>query len=251
MALTLNQIVSRLRSLALSHEQVNKFYFGDSWEVDVNGDNDHAMCLVTAEPSTVNRTTHLTTFNFKVSFLDLVGVSTRTEQNETEVLSDMSSVMQDFLSMLMFHDYQDDWVIGDIAPFELVTEKYGDMVAGVEVDISISVDFAADRCQVPSSDVTFEDPFDMARTRILTYEGTGSEGDSFAVSNLSGKTVLAVYRAGIYKRAITTVPTDTEKIGVGGTDLGNRKGIMSGGTASLSSGDALLAGEILDFLIYE
>jgi hypothetical protein len=92
----------------------------------------------------------------------------------------------------------------------------------------------------------------MARTRILTYTGTGGEGDTFTVTNLAGKVVLAVYRAGFYKRAIVDIPTDSDKIQVTGTDLGSSKGILSTtGGIKLQTGDALVPGEILDFIIWE
>lgn len=252
MALTLNQVIARVRSLALSHQQVNSFFFGDPWEFDANGDIDYGACFCEILPGSLDRGEHLQRFNFRMYFLDRVSVSADTEGNEQEVLSDMSSVAADFMAMLMYHEYETDWLISDTGTVTAVTEVLGDMAAGVMLEVSIGVDFIADRCQVPASDVTFETDFDMARTRILTYTGTGSEGASFTVTGLSGKIVLAAYRAGSYKRVITTTPTDTDKIKVTGTDLGDRKGILSSdGTAGLQSGDTLLSGEVLDFILWE
>jgi len=251
MALTLNQIAARLRSLALSHKQVNSQYFGDPHEFDANGEIVYPACFVEQQPGTIDRTEHLQRFNFRVYFLNLVTVSTDTEGNETEVLSDMSSVAADFLSMVMSTVYQDDWVISPVNNVTSVTEVLGDMAAGVFVDVSIGVDFLADSCQVPAEDVTFETDFDMARTKILTYTGTGSEGSSFTVTGLAGKTVLAAYRAGSYKRGIVTLPTDSDKIKITGTDLGSYKGILSSdGTVALQTSDGLLSGEVLDFIIW-
>jgi len=128
----------------------------------------------------------------------------------------------------------------------------GDLVAGCYLDIGVNTEYDANRCQVPADDVTFETDFDMARTRLLTYTGTGSEGDGFTVTDLAGKIVLSVFRAGAYKRAITTLPTDSDKMQVVGTDLGSRKGILSTtGAVAMQTGDGLLSGEVLDFLIYE
>jgi len=126
------------------------------------------------------------------------------------------------------------------------------MVAGVIADIGVQVDFLADRCQVPADDVTFETDFDMARTRILTYTGSGVEGSTFTPSGLSGKVVLACYRAGNYKRLTTSAPTSTDYIKVAGTDLGDNKGVLaSTGAVTLYTGDALVEGEVLDFLIWD
>lgn len=250
--MTLNQVIDRVRTLALSHKQINSFYFGDVPEFDANGEVNYPACFLEITPGRVDRVEKMQAFNFRLYLVDLVPESTESEQNETDVLSDMHSVCADLLSMLMYSQYEDDWRIAETSTVTPVTESLNDLVAGVYADIEIGVDFLADRCQVPAEDITFENDFDMARTRILTYTGTGSEGSSFTVTNLAGKTVLAAYRAGFYKRVITTIPTDTEKIQVVGTDLGNRKGIAATtGAVSLQTGDALINGEILDFIIWE
>jgi len=251
--MTLNQVIARIRTLALSHKQINSFLFADSLpEFDANGEIVYAGCFLEQLPGAIDRIEKQQRFNFRVYLVDLVPESTDSEQNETEVLSDMSSVAADFMAMLMYSDYQDDWIIGDITPVTPITEGLNDLVAGVQMEIQIAVDFIADRCQVPAEDVTFENDFDMARTRILTYTGTGAEGDSFTVPDLAGKTVLAAYNAGDYRRVITTVPTAFDYIGVVGTDLGNRKGIASTtGVVKLVSGDALVPNQVLDFIIWE
>lgn len=252
MALTLNQIIKRIETLALSHEQINSFYFGDKVEFDSGADINYPVCFCEQLPGSINRAEHLQRFNFRLYLFDRVLISEDTEGNETEVLSDMSSVAADMAAMLMAYEYEDDWMIDNVIVLSSATEELGDMVSGSVLEIGVSVDFIADRCQVPAVDVTFENDFDMARTRILTYTGTGLEGDSFTVTNLAGKIVMAAYRATDYKRVITTVPADTDKMQVVGTDLGDRKGILSStGVVSLVAGDALLSGEVLDFLIIE
>lgn len=250
--MTLNQVIQRIRTLALSHRQVNNFYFGDVPEFDANGDIEYPAVFLEQLAGSVNRNERQQSFNFRIHIYDRVLVSEDTEANETDVLSDTHSIGADLLSLFMSPAYEYDWMVEPIIPVTAVTETLNDMVAGVYMDVAFKVDFLADSCQVPSTEVTLENDFDMARTRILTYTGTGLEGDEFEVTNLSGKIVLAVYRATDYKRAIVTVPTDTDKIQVEGTDLGDRKGILSSnGFVGLVAGDALMNGEVLDFLIIE
>lgn len=250
--LTLNQIKARLETLALSHRQLNSFYFGSPEEFDANGEIVYAACFATLLPGSIDRTEHAQRFTFRVYFVDLVPEATKTETNETEALSDMYSVAADFMAMLNYTEYQDDWWVEPVTPQTPIEEGMSDMVAGCFIDVQINTEYLADRCQVPADDVTFENAFDMARTRLLTYTGTGAEGSSFSPAGLAGKIVLAVYRAGAYKRVITTAPTDSDKIQVVGTDLGDRKGIQSTtGVVALQTDDALVSGEILDFLIWE
>jgi hypothetical protein len=248
--MTLNQIVDRIRQLSLSHLQINSFYFGRQTDFDAN-EIVYPAAFLEQQAGSIDRAERQQRFNFRLYLLDLVPESTHSGENETEVLSDMSSVAADMLALMMKPEYQFDWEISDQSNITPVTQTLNDLDAGVFLDIEISVDFIADACQVPATDVNPNNDFDMARTRILTYEGTGIEGDSFN-AGIAGKIVLAIFRAGQYRRGITAVPTQSDKIQVVGTDLGERKGILSTtGVVSLQVNDGLMEGEILDFLIYE
>lgn len=253
MALTLNKVIQRIKTLSLSHDQINDFRFGDNWEFTANGDLNYPFCGVEQTQGTINRTERLQTFNFHITLADRVLVAENTDGNEQEVISDMSSVAADLLAMLMYYENDGDvFMVSENNPVQSFTEGLEDMVAGVVMDIGISVEFISDRCQAPATDVTFEEDFDMARTRLLPYDATGSEGGSFTVTNLAGKIVIAVFRGTTYKRPITTTPPDSDKIKITGTDLGDRKGILSSdGSVGLSAGDFLVENETLDFLIWE
>lgn len=246
--MTLNQILSRLKSLALSHKQINYAFFGDPHEF-VTKDITYPACFIQSQPGVINTATKLQTFSFRLYFLDLVHVATDTEENEDEVLSDMSSVADDMFALLMSPTYQDDWVISETAVKNLGTEQFDDMLAGVVIDVEISVEYLSNACDIPADDVELPTELDMPRTKIYTYTAAGGE-NSFSVSTLSGKHVLGVWRAGYYKRAIATAPDDDEKIQVGVTDLGSGQGILGNGTAILRTGDELIADEKVDFLYY-
>ena len=251
MVLTLNQIVSRIRTLALSHKQINSFYFGALPEFDANGEIQYPACFLEMQPGSISKTERLQFFNFRLYLLDLVPESTNSEQNETDVLSDMASVLADMMAMLNYSDYQDDWIISPTANVVPVEEFLNDSDAGCYSDIQIGVDFLADRCQVPADDVTFETDIDMARTKIINYTASGLTDSPFTVSDIAGKIVLAAWRAGFYKRTVAVAPTDDEKIQITGTDLGNNKGILSTtGAVTLYSNDKLINGEKIDFLVY-
>jgi len=121
MALTLNQVVSRIRTLALAHDQVNSFYFGDEPEFLANGDISYPAAFLVQQPGSINRTEHLQTFSFRLFLLDRVGVSEDTEGNETEALSDMHSVAADLVAMMMNSEYEADWMVVENTPITPVT----------------------------------------------------------------------------------------------------------------------------------
>lgn len=217
-------------------------------EFDTNGDITYPGCFLEILPGSIDRAAKQNRFNFRIFFLDLVKVSDQTEQNETEVISDMYQVAGDVLALLNKPAYEFDWTIVESSSISPLTESLGDMVAGVSMEVGILVDYLTDSCQVPSDDVSFLNDFDMARTKIFTYTGTGSEGATFSVASLSGKHILAVYRADNYKRAVAAAPANAGQVQVGTVNLGSDKGILGDGTVRFETGDGLINGEKLDFL---
>lgn len=160
MALTLNQIVKRFRSLALSHRQLRSFYFiGPRESIEIRPDAQFGVCIVQQLPGEINRTEKLNRFNFRVYFLDKVGVSEDTAGNELDVLSDMNLVAQDFMAMLYDPDYQHDWDITEINESSPEVEFLEDMLSGYTIAIGVSVPYMADRCAVPSGRVEEEGIF--------------------------------------------------------------------------------------------
>lgn len=251
MGLTLNQIIKRFRSLALSHHQLKGFYFlGAREAIDLNPDADFGVCIVQQLPGEINRTEKLSTFRFRVYFLDKTGVSEETNENEQDVVSDMSQVAEDFLSLLYASDYQFDWDITTVNEATPHVEFIENWLAGCSVALGVSVPYLADRCSIPADNIEPENEFDMARTRIYPYSATGNEGDTWSIEELSGKHILAAWRAGSYKRPVATSPDDDEKIQVGTESLESGKGVLGNGTVVLRTGDAPIANEKFDFLYY-
>lgn len=250
MPLTLNQIITRIERLARSHRQVNHFYFGDLPEFTANGDITYPAVFLETQPGIIDRVNKVQRYNFRIYAADLVHVSQDTEENETEVLSDMSGVLDDIISMIANPVYQFDWEISETLAKGLDTEKLDDMVAWAAADITIAVEFFSDSCVVPADDVDFDQTINMSRVKIITYDATGSEGNSWTVAGIVSKNVIAAFRAGSYKRIKITVP-DTEEIQLAGVLLSDNKGIVTTGVITLSAGDAPIADEKFDFLIYD
>lgn len=228
---------------------INTALYGEPHEFNANEDIVYPCCFISSEVGSIDRVNKVQQYVFRFHFYDLVHVATDTEANEEEVLSDMSQVADDFLSMISNPVYQEDWFLADTGLKGLATEQLHDMVGGAQLEVGINIDYIEDSCQVPADDVEFPQDIDMPRTKILTYTATGGE-NSFAVPTLSGKHVLAAWRALAYKRVVAVVPNDDEKIQVGVTDAGNGQGIVGDGMATLRVGDQLIADEKVDFLYY-
>lgn len=168
--LTFNQILARIKNNALSHLQIDSFYQGDPHEFDEQSDNQTAndvsygACFCQPLPGSINRGDKIRVYNFKLTFLDRVEVG---KANEQEVQSDMDLVAQDFVAMLG-NPYYNDWELTNVSPVTFVTEMLGDMCAGVELDITINVDYIPNICQIPRDAILTEDGFDIVTEQQQT-----------------------------------------------------------------------------------
>jgi len=199
--MTLNQVVQRLEQLALSHKQINHFFFGEIVEWLANGDLRYPCCFAEVNPSIISKDDHQTIFSFDIWFLDLVNIDIQTSENEIEVMSDLTSIAEDYIAMLNFTDYQNDWTIGTTYQLQYFREKFEDLAIAVKFTVTIGVDNTTDRCQVPAAGVTFESGtayppqirIEENTVYTYTYPVTGAEGDSLSIATLVNQDVLLVF----------------------------------------------------------
>lgn len=195
MTLSLKQVISRLEKLALSHRQVNHFFIGGIDEFLDNGDVQYPAIFCEMKQGNISRANRQATYNFTFYFLDLLAISSEALVNQWEVKSDMSSVLQDYLAMLTFSDYQDTWDITTSNSVDFHTFKLHDLCAGVSCSVGVSVRFDSNRCQVPADNVTFETTknSDMI-VQNYVYQGAGTEGESLTIATLQNKKILMLYK---------------------------------------------------------
>jgi len=198
--MTLNQVLKKLEQLALSHEQLNYFFFGDIVEWLANKDLRYPCCFVEINKCEINKDDKQTKYNFDIWFLDLINVSTKTLDNEQDCMSDLTSIAEDYLAMLNYSGYQDVWTINTSYDLEYFSEKFEDLTVAVRTNVSIGVDYLSDRCAVPADDVVFEpgSPFETItfnQDSVLkyVYVGTVTESATKIIPELINKTLLLVF----------------------------------------------------------
>lgn len=146
--MTLNQIVKELTTIGNDHEQINFVYFGDVWERLSNGEVTYPAMFFTLTGANV--AAKEIGYSFSLYFMDRM---LSEETNETEVLSDMTQVAGDIVAQLRFPtDYQNvTWTLNQNLPLTFYTESDPDYLAGVKLDINLTVPFINNRCEVPSN----------------------------------------------------------------------------------------------------
>jgi len=196
MALTLNQIKTRLESLARSHNQINTTRFVGIDEALDDSDIIYPACIIELqENNRIELSQRHIVFNFKIYFFDLLNVASKSLDNEFDALSDLSLIAADYLAMLNFGEYligENSWDISLDNNMKLSTFELQDICAGVSLDVAVSTRYDANRCQVPSNEVTFET--DNTMKIISNHIHTiANESSTLTLSALANKELLMVW----------------------------------------------------------
>ncbi|CAB5217984.1 hypothetical protein UFOVP208_35 [uncultured Caudovirales phage] len=199
--MTLVQVVQRLEALALSHKQINHVFYGEVVEWLSNGEIRYPACCFDINNSVMSKEDRQIKFTFEVWFLDLVDIDILANGNQLDVMSDLTQIAGDFMAMLNFYDYQDDFTIVPSYNLEFYREKFEDLTIAVKTTVTIGIDYLSDRCAVPASGVQFEpaQPYSPS-IRIsdgtcynYIYTATGSEGTAVTFASLVNKEILLVF----------------------------------------------------------
>lgn len=224
MALTYNQVLKRIESLALGHKQIRTFKRGLVSEFLSDKSVLYAAVFLQDNGAAINPDQHSASFSFRMFFLDLVHVSQDTKTNELDVLSDMFSVAMDIVSQMKYPDYY-DWIISGANSLQMIVEGDGDLNAGWYLDFSIRIMYPQNVCEVPSTIIDYlpEEKEEMRLVYDLQYVADGSEGNLLIacplvptphtvphVPDLCGKKILLITREYSPLHRVSNLPLSSE-----------------------------------------
>ena len=142
--MTLNQVVAQITEIGERHLQINTTYFGDVWERLSNGEVTYPAMFFSLTGATL--LSKQLQYSFSIYLMDRM---LSEETNETDVLSDMTSVGQDIVALLR-SPYQ-TWIIGENASISYFTESDPDYLAGIKIDITLTLPSINNRCVIPTT----------------------------------------------------------------------------------------------------
>jgi len=143
--MTLNQIVKRVQSIALSHDQIGSFFFGDIDDM-LSVDVQFPLCFMTVPTSTITGADDVLSCSLLVMDRQIQGGN-----NDVEVMSDMREVALDLLAQMQYNKFDPLWTVLKSANYEFFNERSEDYLAGVKIDFQIKLPYLSDRCQVPTT----------------------------------------------------------------------------------------------------
>lgn len=143
--MTYNQITAEIQSLLESNPIIKtvKNVTPKEW---LNRDEKpvYPVCCYSLNSGSLNKgRQHI--FNVQFFFLDKSGAEMEFEQ---EVISDQLQIANDFIELV--RGTKRDYTIEDEVPFNTISDKYEDYLAGVEFTTNITVTSDFDGCDVPT-----------------------------------------------------------------------------------------------------
>lgn len=151
--MTLNQVISRIKQIALAHKQIKRCEYGEIEDILTDKTDRYALLWITDNGISISAPSKVTSFPFRMFFLDLVNVSADAQSNQLDVQSDMVSVAEDIIAKINYSEYT-DWKVEGISPGRMVIDEENDVVSGVTIDIVISTPYEQDVCAVPETPTT-------------------------------------------------------------------------------------------------
>jgi hypothetical protein len=146
MALTLNQLVKQITAFGNNHKQIKFVYFGDVWERLSNGEVTYPAMFFTLTNAQI--LAKQIQYSFSIYVMDRMLME---ETNETDVLSDMTLIGQDMVAKL--RDPQYNWIANDNMQITFYTESDPDSLAGIKIDITLTLSSLNDTCQIPTNGI--------------------------------------------------------------------------------------------------
>lgn len=208
--MTLNNVINRIKSLALGHKQVRSFYQGLVTDFLADKTTKYPAVFLQDNGGKISLAGHATTLSYRLFLMDLVHVSEDSKQNEQDVQSDMVSIAMDLLAQMNNGTYS-DWIVSPDNNLQLVVENDNDMHAGCIVDISIRIMYEQNICQIPT-DITNYTPTDESMKFLYDteYVATGNEGFTLSIPEIVGKKILLITRGSAVIYKVSSAPSSSE-----------------------------------------
>lgn len=139
------QIITDLKSIGNSHQQVKSFGFGDITQLtmDVETDREPEYIKMYVVPSDVQLNNNEIVYNFQISVIDRVNSDL---SNQRDVMNDTLEIMKDIFTILYLSQYQSEWG-ATVTPF---LEQYETILGGWTLSLNITQPYPYDRCDIPT-----------------------------------------------------------------------------------------------------
>jgi len=141
MGLSLNQIVQRISNYGAEHAMINHVHFGEMYNWLSSEEAIYPSMFFNVERASILE--RQTKYIFSIYFLD----RQLQETDGLEEMSDMALIAQDIIAL--FRNNNNEWIIDNVIPMNFVVEGEPDYLAGVALEVGLTISNINNRCEVP------------------------------------------------------------------------------------------------------
>ena len=142
--MTYNQIVTELRKIMQSHAMIKQVKFATPVEwLSRDEQPTYPIACYAINAGQLNKGREQV-FNVQIWFLDKSGAEA---EFETDVVSDQMQIAADIVSKLRIES--NDWFVDNNINFDVISDKFEDYLAGVQLTFNIFTISNYDACDIP------------------------------------------------------------------------------------------------------
>ena len=145
--MTLNQIITKIKSQAESHKMVGRFAVGAEFDFAVDEVKYYPLVWLVPNGFTFNTETRLVSYNFAMLVMDRTFES---GSNTIEVLSDTAGIIVDIVTLLKRNVTDEDFEIVVSATAEPFYDSRTDVVGGYGIDFVVNTPYLESYCDIPT-----------------------------------------------------------------------------------------------------
>jgi hypothetical protein len=143
--MTLNQFVKIVQRLGEDHKIIRTTWNGAVMDKLAEVDVEYPVFTFDITGARIDG--QVIVYDLSMFFFDRLQIDA---ENEREVQSDQLQIAQDIIAQLRYPGWE-DFVILNNVPITFFSDNTPELLAGVNARASIQMDFASDRCVVPTT----------------------------------------------------------------------------------------------------
>ena len=213
--LTLNRLITEIRTFQSNHDQLKSWVFGDPWEANAKHEVQYPLLFGMIQPSSTNGTKETFSISFTVCDRE------KTDRSNTlNVLSNCKQIANDLVVYFKQNtSFTDFFQVDEQITFEPFIESFDDNCAGWTFTVNFNQPFEWDLCGVPVTG----NPANLSEEGVKVYDQNNNllftkyDGEVLIVNNLT--TVTETYTVTGTTQALNHTPSIIYGVYMNGQNL--------------------------------
>jgi hypothetical protein len=142
--LTLNRLITEVRTFQTNHDELNTWIFGDPWEAEAQHEVQYPLLFGMIQPSPISGSKETLSISFTICDREKTN-----KENTLNVLSVCKQIANDLVTYFRKEEFTDFFKIDEDIIFEPFVESFPDVCAGWTFTVNFNQPFDWNLCGVP------------------------------------------------------------------------------------------------------